>query len=119
VQHLLHHNYRATELVSNILLTYTITNRVHISASSPANVQQIPEFIGGATESYLILAPLPSECERTYNIVIYLRAMRSDGIVLYAGHERANEKGDFIAVFLHNYRVHYVYQLGSGVANVS
>jgi hypothetical protein len=89
--------------------------------TASAHIQFIPEFVDGANASYMALSPLPAEAEHALHIQLWLRAYMPTGLLFYAAHPDAaanKANGDFVAVLLVRRMVHFVYQLGSGLASI-
>lgn len=79
----------------------------------------IPEFHGSG---YLELKPLPAEAERTLSIGFWLMPYKPDGLILFSG--SVNDihgygGGDFISLALVDGRIQFIFNLGSGLANIT
>ncbi|GIX69603.1 hypothetical protein CEXT_695371 [Caerostris extrusa] len=74
----------------------------------------IPDF---SNSSYLEFPPLQN-IKHAFSMEIWFLARSPDGVLIYDG-QKLNKKGDFIAVNLANGYVSFVYNLGSGSANIT
>ena len=54
---------------------------------------------------------------RHVSIELWLMVRSSDGLILYNGQDR--NKGDFLAIFMSGGHLVFMYDLGSGVANIT
>ncbi|ALC41301.1 SP2353 [Drosophila busckii] len=73
---------------------------------------QVPAFNGS---SFLRYAPLGDSALIWLELKVILKPEQLDGLILYSGPE---QRGDFIALYLHNGFVEFAFDLGSGPAAV-
>ncbi|KAH8410993.1 hypothetical protein KR222_005642, partial [Zaprionus bogoriensis] len=73
---------------------------------------QVPAFNGS---SFLRYAPLGDSALIWLELQVILKPEQSDGLILYSGPE---QRGDFIALYLHEGFVEFAFDLGSGPAVV-
>ena len=52
------------------------------------------------------------------SIELWLKVLAPDGLVFYSGHENANTGSDFVALYLKDWMLYYLFQLGSGITNI-
>ncbi|GFU04717.1 hypothetical protein NPIL_519981 [Nephila pilipes] len=74
----------------------------------------IPDFVNN---SYLEL-PTLQNIKHAFSMEMWFFARSSDGVLIYNG-QKLNKKGDFITVNLANGYVSFIYNLGSGSANIT
>ncbi|XP_054715535.1 agrin-like [Uloborus diversus] len=77
-------------------------------------LQYIPDFLNN---SYLEL-PTLQNAKHAFSIEVWFLTRSPNGVILYNG-QMMNGKGDFMALNLQNGHLNFIYNLGSGVANIT